>query len=485
MDGYVNIASGYELSYISTQSGFGTGTVVNVTNTGTTVESYTIIIFGDVNGDGNIDSIDAGKIVDFENNALHWDPTTDAAFIKAGDVNGDRNVDSMDAGTVVDVENGRICINQSTGMASSTGCKAEITSFSLNGAVGIINETEKTIRVVMPSTTDLTALVPTIIHLGTSISPASGVAQNFTSPVIYTVTAYNSAKQDYTVTVASGDYTSANIRTLKYVPAGSFQLDATGTNISTISTAFRMSQYEITRAQFLAMMGTDHSNTTSSSGLTDPVQTVNWYHAIAFCNKLSIAEGLTPVYSVTISGVPVDFATLAYANIPTISDAAWNAVIANWSANGYRLPTEMEWIWAAMGADTANPGQVNTTIYLKAFAGSTGSNSIGDYAVFGYNDYPKNDGQTTTQRSNPVGSKLANELGLYDMSGNVSEWCWDRWTTYPPGILTDYRGPASGSWRLRHGGSWNDNALSAHFLQRVASDPSRKSDNSGFRVVRN
>jgi hypothetical protein len=113
---------------------------------------------------------------------------------------------------------------------------------------------------------------------------------------------------------ASNDYISANIGTLKYVPAGSFQRDATLANISTVISWFRMSQYEITRAQFLDIMGTDPSDTGHSIGISDPVQHIDWYHAIAFCNKLSIAEGLDQVYSV--SGV--DFATLTYADIPTV-----------------------------------------------------------------------------------------------------------------------------------------------------------------------
>lgn len=143
----------------------------------------------------------------------------------------------------------------------------------------------------------------------------------------------------------SVDYTSPNIGTLKYVPAGTFRRDGVAGHDSTVS-AFRMSQYEITRAQFAAIMGTDPSSTSDSSGTGDSVQRVNWYHTIAFCNKLSIAEGLTPVYSV----LGIDFSTLAYAEIPTTSDAAWDSAAVTWVNDGYRLPTVMEWMWAAMGA---------------------------------------------------------------------------------------------------------------------------------------
>jgi sulfatase modifying factor 1 len=264
------------------------------------------------------------------------------------------------------------------------------------------------------------------------------------------------------------DYTSSNIGILNYVPSGTFQRDDTETNTSTVS-AFRMSEHEITRTQFEAIMGTDPSNTIYASGASDPVQWVTSYHAIAFCNKLSITEGLDEVYSIT----GVDFTTLTFANIPDTSSADWDAATADWTANGYRLPSEMEWMWAAMGAEDARN---------KAFAGSTGSNSIGDYAVFGY--YGTETGRTTAEMSNPVGSKSANELGLYDMSGNVGEWCWDWLGTYPAGAVTDYRGAASGDYRVFRGGDWGNNAAYCAVTYRFYDASSSRGNRLGFRVVR-
>ena len=118
LDGYLEPVEGFAFEYIPTANGFGTGTGVNIranTKSGEIVERYTIVIFGDVNGDGNIDSLDAGSIVDYENYMVTWDPIADAANIKAADLNGDGNIDSMDAGITVDAENYMVIIDQGTG----------------------------------------------------------------------------------------------------------------------------------------------------------------------------------------------------------------------------------------------------------------------------------------------------------------------------------------------------------------------------------
>jgi formylglycine-generating enzyme len=296
----------------------------------------------------------------------------------------------------------------------------------------------------------------------------SGVAADF-----FTVAGAASDTNPVNSGVVTAVFPATALLTMINVPAGRFQRDATATNISVITQTYRMSAYEITRAQFAAMLMTDPSNTTYSSGTTDPVQMTNWYHAIAFCNKLSIAEGLTPVYAVT----GVNFSTLTYAAIPLTDNATWNAVTATWTNNGYRLPTEMEWMWAAMGAPVdGQGGGTNTTGYTKAFAGSTGSNAIGDYAWYHEN--------VTDSKSQPVGGKLANELGLYDMSGNVWEWNWDRYATYPTGTQTDYRGAASGTGRVLRGGCWDNVATYCTVAYRSQFHPYFQDNFYGFRVVR-
>jgi len=119
LDNDVETAPGCTMSYVPTANGFGTGTVVNGLLGGKVMESYTVIIFGDVNGDGNINSIDAGIMVNVENYVVSWDPAADAAWLKAADVNGDGNVNGLDAGIAIDVENYIFGVNQVTGVASA------------------------------------------------------------------------------------------------------------------------------------------------------------------------------------------------------------------------------------------------------------------------------------------------------------------------------------------------------------------------------
>jgi|GEM_PF-720045 len=173
-----------------------------------------------------------------------------------------------------------------------------------------------------------------------------------------------------------------------------------------------------------------------------PVIYVSWYDAVEYCNRLSRQQGLTPVY--TING---------------------NNVTPNWDANGYRLPTEAEWEYAARGGNKT-----------KGFKYG-GSNSIADVAWFGEN---------SGWEIHPVGQKSPNELGLYDMmSGNVWEWCWDWFDDkyYKASPAVNPRGPASGSSRVLRGGSWYNGAVGCRVSYRNGSTPTNRNNSYGFRVA--
>lgn len=145
---------------------------------------------------------------------------------------------------------------------------------------------------------------------------------------------------------------------------------------------------------------------------SDPVVLVTWNDAIAYCNWRSVKEGLHPAY--TIKGAEVQ----------------WDR-----KANGYRLPTEAEWEYAARGGAE---GVKHDTKYA-------GSDNFDEVAWCSRN---------AGNRTHPVGQKAPNVLGLYDMSGNVDQWCWDLFGAYPSAPQTDPVGGHTGIWRVHRGGSW-------------------------------
>jgi formylglycine-generating enzyme required for sulfatase activity len=136
------------------------------------------------------------------------------------------------------------------------------------------------------------------------------------------------------------------------------------------------------------------------------------------------------------------------------------------NANGYRLPTEAEWEYAAKG------GKSGDFVVYNEYAGS---NTVGDVGW-----YNENSGG----RTHEVGTKEANELGLFDMSGNVFEWCWDWYGTYPSGAQTDPMGASSGANRVRRGGSWGDNGQYLRSALRRDGAPSGSGNYLGFRLLR-
>jgi formylglycine-generating enzyme required for sulfatase activity len=151
-------------------------------------------------------------------------------------------------------------------------------------------------------------------------------------------------------------------------------------------------------------------------------------------------------------------------------------------ADGYRLPAEAEWEYAARGGDQAAAAQWGYT-YAGTSASGTGSGELGDYAWYDANAFLSGSTSDPDYGAHPVGAKNPNKTGgLYDMSGNVWEWCWD-W--YSPGIdnSTPAVGPASGSYRVARGGSWDGFAAGCAAACRGGYYPGGRSDDVGFRVV--
>ncbi len=274
-------------------------------------------------------------------------------------------------------------------------------------------------------------------------------------------------QKNYRLTINQNNfYTSSSAVAMQMakVPAGMFQRDATATNTSYVS-EFMIGKYEVTQAQWRLVASTTYPAGTSDC-LLPIAGTLTWYDMIGFCNELSLMEGLDPVYSIA-----------GWNGLFPVSTAS--VVSADWTKNGYRLPTEMEWMWAAMGA--ANDRfqgytgiGTNTKGYSKAFAGDSGSNAASDYAWYGC-------------AMQAVGQKLPNELGLYDMSGNVFEWCWDKGDypplAYPIGALTNYRNESE-LYRVDRGGSFFRGTGELAIAYRIAADQAGQGADLGFRVAR-
>ena len=236
------------------------------------------------------------------------------------------------------------------------------------------------------------------------------------------------------LSIVSADYVS-DITT---VTGGTFG-NGTSFNGQSVST-FKIGTKEITWADWQTVRtyavanGFDIGTSGSGSGATNPAETISWYDAIKWCNAASLLNGKTPVY--TVNGTTYKTGEV----IPSV----------NTSANGYRLPSEKEWEWAAIGG-------ASTHGYI--YSGSNTANTV---------CWSRDNTPTSSQ---PVGTKAANELSIYDMSGNVFEWCFDDVT----GVV---------GRRIR-GGGWTVNADSCQISNRGYPSPARKELGFGLRISTN
>ena len=209
--------------------------------------------------------------------------------------------------------------------------------------------------------------------------------------------------------------------------------------------SFYISRHPVTQGEWYDLMGTRPSGFSGPNWRNLPVERVSWFDAVEFANAKSLRSGLTPAYTVSGTGIH--------------RSASWNR-----AANGYRLPTEAEWEFAARGG-----------IVCRENFTYSGSNAAGEVAWYFGN---------SRRRPQDVGTRQANALGLYDMSGNVWEWVWDWYGAYPDSAQTDPEGAQTGFNRVARGGSWESSASNARSVTRLNVNPMVRTFIIGFRLVR-
>ena len=224
--------------------------------------------------------------------------------------------------------------------------------------------------------------------------------------------------------------------------------------------------HEVTRGEYKAIIGNlpdmgaaydkNGNRLKGDAALNNPVRSVKWYDALVYCNKLSLKEGLTPCYTIYGTTNPDE-----WWDVPGYMYDVWDDALCNFDADGYRLPTEAEWEWLARGGQNYQ------------FAGS---DNLTDVAWYGFQQFEDGCGTRDVRTKNPNG------YGLYDMTGNVSEFCWDWFGDI--NSTTVFDGSHSGKDRSRRGGCYDRDYHDCKINLRNKVDPDNNPFSCGFRVVR-
>lgn len=214
--------------------------------------------------------------------------------------------------------------------------------------------------------------------------------------------------------------------------------------------------------------GYSFNNAGASRSANTPVQSISWYDCVKWCNARSQMSGATPVYYTDAGLTQVYRTGIA---VPYV----------NWTASGYRLPTEAEFEKAARGGLAGKRYPLGNTI------SESEANYYGDPVDFSYDlgpaGYNPAFGNGLGTDTSPVNYFSPNGYGLCDMAGNLSEWCWDWYGSYANGVQTDPHGPTAGTFRVLRGGSWLFNAYECRVANRSYYYPALGGDSYGFRCV--
>jgi formylglycine-generating enzyme required for sulfatase activity len=271
------------------------------------------------------------------------------------------------------------------------------------------------------------------------------------------------------VAAAGSAWAQAGAGSLLLVSGGTFKNPKSnyhGKNITVPD--FYLGKYEVTQKEWAEVMG---SNPSQFQGDNLPVETVSWYDCIEYCNQRSLKEGLKPCYVIAKDRQDP-------ANHTLIDDVKWT-VTCDAAANGYRLPTEIEWEYAAGG------GQLS-----QGYAYS-GGEEIGLVAWFWQNagdeflpaPWNWHKIQQNHNKPQPVGTRAPNELGFYDMSGNVREWCWDWFGDLAAdgGAAAESSAEAGRVWK---GGGWIGGDFCCAPSFRAGYEANGRGPDQGLRVCR-